>query len=101
MDQAETDNYTFILHEEMKSKEMITRTTDGIIDINIDDTIEFIPSESIFNLLNSLASNEDEDAKDQDICSELVKLNTTISSIKTKFNTSGFFNQFLSQGSQF
>ena len=79
---------------------MITRTVDGFTDINLDDTTEFVPSESIFNLLNSFAQKEEEDIKGQDVSSELNQLNSMITSIKSKLSAAGFLSQSLSQNTR-
>lgn len=83
----ENANYSFILHEEMKTKEMVTRTIYGFVNIDLENTTEFVPNDSIFDLLNSLAIKDEEEIKEQDISSELNELNYILSSLKAKFNS--------------
>lgn len=84
----------------MKPQQMITRTIDGFIDINIDETIEFVPDQSIFQILSSHIQKEDEELKEQDLSSEIDELNDIITILKVKFNSAVYADQAASPNSK-
>lgn len=98
--EIDNENYTFILYEEMKPQQMITRTINGFIDINIDETIEFVPDQSIFQILSSHIQKEEEELKEQDLSSEIDELNDIITILKVKFNSAVYADQAASPNSK-